>query len=296
MTEPLPFPSRGSQPGSSPDPATPSGTPSTDNRVYTNEEVSEIVRVALRNAKTRDANTVDHDELLAIAHDFGLSEEDIGSAFEEIGKSRAVDELNDRARLALKVHAMVFAVVNVGLLLINLMSDPTYLWFLFPLVSWGMALMLHAIATKYVPSLAVHLEHAFAYSRQFYGMRACGGRESARAKFTIPNLYGDLAEARGVARIRGDKLIIEFEVVDNVLGAFRSRIREISIPMEEIASVRLERNLWSTSLHIESYGMKRFRALPGSAGGQLKLVFNRDAQAASEELARELAERVPAER
>lgn len=291
MTEPLRFPSRDPQPGAPAEIAAKAEPPSPDQRVYTNEEVSEIVRVALRNAKTRDANTVDHDELLAIAGDFGLTEDDIGSAFDEIGKTRAVDELHERARLALKVHVMVFAVVNVGLFLINLLSDPSYLWFLYPLVSWGMALLLHAIATKYVPSLAVQLEHAFAYSRQFYGAR-CTARETARAKFTIPNLYGDLAEARGVARIRGDKLFIEFEVVDNVFGAFRSRVREIGIPMDEIASVRLERNLWSTTLHVESYGMKRFRALPGSAGGQLKLVFNRDAQAASEELARELAERV----
>lgn len=286
MTEPLRFPGNSSK-------SAPDSPPETAaDRVYTNEEVSEIVRVALRKTKGRDANTVDHAELIAIGKDFGLSEEDINAAFEDIGKTRAVEEIEERARLSLKVHAMVFGVVNAGLFLINMLSDPGFWWFLYPLISWGMALGLHAIAVHYVPALAARLEYWVNYSRQWYGMQCGAVRDGTRAKFKIPGVYGELAEVRGVTLIRGDKLVIEYEVVDVIFGSFRSKVREIAVPLDDIASVRLDRNLWSASLIIESFRLKQLRRLPGSAGGRIKLVFDRDAQAAAERLAEELTDRI----
>ena len=42
-------------------------------------------------------------------------------------------------------HASIFGLVNGGLLLLNLLTSPAYLWFLWPLVGWGLALAAHAL-------------------------------------------------------------------------------------------------------------------------------------------------------
>jgi hypothetical protein len=44
-------------------------------------------------------------------------------------------------------HLVVFAVINSGLAAINLIVSPDRLWFYWPLLGWGVWLVLHAFAT-----------------------------------------------------------------------------------------------------------------------------------------------------
>ncbi len=43
-------------------------------------------------------------------------------------------------------HLAVYIVVNVGLVLINLLTSPGALWFYWPLLGWGAGLAAHAFA------------------------------------------------------------------------------------------------------------------------------------------------------
>ena len=51
-----------------------------------------------------------------------------------------------RALLGLYIHAAVYGLVITGLLLLNLLTSPGYLWFLWPLFGWGIGLAAHALA------------------------------------------------------------------------------------------------------------------------------------------------------
>ena len=44
-------------------------------------------------------------------------------------------------------HLVVFAIVTAGLAAINLIASPARLWFYWPLLGWGVWLVLHAFAT-----------------------------------------------------------------------------------------------------------------------------------------------------
>jgi hypothetical protein len=44
------------------------------------------------------------------------------------------------------VHLFVYLAVNALLIVVNLLYDPSYYWFLFPLLGWGVALAVHAFA------------------------------------------------------------------------------------------------------------------------------------------------------
>ena len=44
------------------------------------------------------------------------------------------------------IHLTVYILVNLMLFMINMISDPSYLWFLYPLGGWGIGLVSHGLA------------------------------------------------------------------------------------------------------------------------------------------------------
>jgi hypothetical protein len=47
------------------------------------------------------------------------------------------------AKLGFRSHVIAYAVVNAGLLAINLMTSPGYIWALWPMFGWGIGLVAH---------------------------------------------------------------------------------------------------------------------------------------------------------
>jgi len=53
----------------------------------------------------------------------------------------------DGALREFRDHAVAFATVNGGLIALNLVTDPHYLWALWPLFGWGIGFVSHAAST-----------------------------------------------------------------------------------------------------------------------------------------------------
>jgi hypothetical protein len=49
------------------------------------------------------------------------------------------------ARAGFRVHALVYVLVNAGLLAVNLMTSPHYLWSAWPMFGWGIGLVAHGL-------------------------------------------------------------------------------------------------------------------------------------------------------
>jgi hypothetical protein len=49
----------------------------------------------------------------------------------------------ERGRTSFYIHAAVYVLVNIMLIIINLMFVSTILWFFFPLIGWGIGLAMH---------------------------------------------------------------------------------------------------------------------------------------------------------
>ena len=57
---------------------------------------------------------------------------------------RAETEIRaQEGRTSFSIHAAVFVLVNILLLVINLVVVPVFLWFFFPLIGWGIGLTMH---------------------------------------------------------------------------------------------------------------------------------------------------------
>jgi|SRR5690242_2053268 len=60
---------------------------------------------------------------------------------------RAESEVRaEEGRTSFYVHAAVYMLVNIGLVAINLLLVPQFLWFFFPLVGWGIGLTAHYLS------------------------------------------------------------------------------------------------------------------------------------------------------
>ena len=51
--------------------------------------------------------------------------------------------------LGFKIHFAAYALVNLLLLAINLLTTPNHLWFYWPLVGWGIGIVAHGAAEYY---------------------------------------------------------------------------------------------------------------------------------------------------
>ena len=264
-----------------------------DVRSYSNEEVSEIIRVALRNAEESRTSTVGYEEMLTIARDFGLTPGDISRAFDEINLKRDAELTDSKARLSLKIHGVVFAVVMAGLFAINGLSMPDYWWALYPFIVWGTVFVLHAVLVRYIPQIFGQIVwSAEAKSREPGDMQLSTPGAEATARFTCPELFHGLAQCSGLLQLTNDELLIEFETKDTVLNLWRSGMREVRVPIADIASVRLERQFWNSRVILRSHRLKSFEGIPGHDAGQVKLILDKNSRAAGERLVRELSDRV----
>ena len=49
-------------------------------------------------------------------------------------------------KLAFRSHVLAYAIVNAGLLMINILTSPGHWWFYWPMLGWGLGLAAHAAA------------------------------------------------------------------------------------------------------------------------------------------------------
>ena len=52
-------------------------------------------------------------------------------------------------KLGFRTHLLVYAMVNAGLLIINLTTSPGHLWVVWPMFGWGIGLAAHAGAVYF---------------------------------------------------------------------------------------------------------------------------------------------------
>ncbi len=64
-------------------------------------------------------------------------------------KSQQTAETKAKAKVELRIHLINYLVVNTILAVINLTLTPEYLWFKWPLLGWGIGIILHALNVCY---------------------------------------------------------------------------------------------------------------------------------------------------
>ena len=138
----------------------------------------------------------------------------------------------ESARSGLSAHAVTYAAVNAGMLLINLLTSPDFLWFLFPLGAWGIGLLNHIFWALGVP-LGIHYA------------KARSQRKRLRRKLEQEGV--DLESAADLASLpAGDPEVL---VADASLLAEAAKLRESILADLRAGGAEAER--WRTELQPE---------------------------------------------
>lgn len=61
--------------------------------------------------------------------------------------------IKENERRGFLIHAAVYVLVNIMLIVINLVYSPSVVWFFYPLIGWGIGLAMHYMgAIKWIES------------------------------------------------------------------------------------------------------------------------------------------------
>jgi hypothetical protein len=98
--------------------------------------------------------------------------------------------------------------------------------------------------------------------------------------FTLSNVFGGFAEGEGLLHNEGTHLCLEFQVKDGILGVLKSEVRELRIPIENVASVTLTKGWlgmkwFGVKIVIQADRMEAFHEVPGASQGRIELSISR---------------------
>jgi hypothetical protein len=163
-------------------------------------------------------------------------------------------------------------------------GSPTF-WSLYVIFGWGLFLLGHYAGLRYAPDfveLAMERTQHVANSkyREYFEDEDIVG-------FTIPDSMG-LTESQGIINLEDDKLVIEYQTMDCMVGLLKTRVKVSEIEIENLTSARLVQGLWATELVLGGKNLRTFSNAPGSAGGKLKLKINRLSRRAAEQLTNDI--------
>lgn len=97
----------------------------------------------------------------------------------------------------------------------------------------------------------------------------------ATLPFTISELYGGFATAHGIAHLFADRIELEYEVVDDVLGAVKSGSQQVTIPVSSLTDVRMKKGIFSDRIDFQTDRLEIAKDVPNSKQGRFSLGVKR---------------------
>ena len=70
-------------------------------------------------------------------------------------KTEQTAHQNAKAKVEFRIHLINYIVINAILAVINLTLTPDYLWFIWPLLGWGIGIIFHALNVYFSPNTSI---------------------------------------------------------------------------------------------------------------------------------------------
>ena len=254
-------------------------------RRYSSEEVADIIRLALKDETRHSDNSVDYEELLAIAREVGADADNVDRAVHLLEEEQSAKDKEQYLWSRFRTHCILFIGVSLFCVAINVLGSSETFWSMYVLFGWGLFVLGHYAGLRYAPQfveMAMERTQSMANSRyqEFFA-------DDGNVGFTLSDPMG-LTETTGLVSLEGENLLIEYQTLDSMIGVWKSRVKVIEIPVAEISAIRLDRKLWSADFVVQGKNMRALRNAPGSAGGTLRLKINRQSQPAAGRLVQEV--------
>ena len=254
-------------------------------RRYSSDEVADIIRIGLQTEAGKTDNTIDHDELISIGKEVGVSDEQIDIAVRLLEEEQQTSDKERLLWLKFKTHTVVFVGVNLLCITINLLTGVNVFWSGYVLITMGIFLLAHYAGLRYAPEV---LQMAMDRTKRIAKSRYQGIiQDDVNVSFSVADSSG-LMTSEGLLFIEEDQLIIEHQTVDSVVGIIKSGIKRTEIKLGEIAQAKLQPKFWSSELMLQGRSLRTFRHLPGSSAGTLYLKINKESNKAAVNLVNQI--------
>lgn len=96
-----------------------------------------------------------------------------------------------------------------------------------------------------------------------------------RLHFTTDDAYSGLAKVEGILRAEKNRLILEYQVKDNLIGVIKSSPKELRIPFEELSEVTYKLNWFVSRFRLHISSMKILGEFPVGKDGVISLRIRR---------------------
>ena len=107
--------------------------------------------------------------------------------------------------------------------------------------------------------------------------------------FTLDNVWAGFGQGAGLLHYEGTQLCLEYQLKDTVVGAVKSGLKQVRIPLKDLVSVNLTKGWLGTSfpglkIVIQATRMDVLRDMPSASQGRIELHITSKNRDAAEEL------------
>ena len=110
--------------------------------------------------------------------------------------------------------------------------------------------------------------------------------------FHFPEVYEGFAEAEGLLVITANAIELEYQIKDVFTGAFKSELKKVVLPFEQIDDVEFRTNFLRTDISIQMNSMELVQDVPNAKQGKVTLKIARKHRKEAATLAHEVSIRV----
>ena len=97
-----------------------------------------------------------------------------------------------------------------------------------------------------------------------------------RLPFKTDEAYSGLAAVEGIMRAEKTRLVLEYQVKDNILGMLKSKPKELAIPFTELSEVVYKRNWFISRFRLYVNSMRILGEFPVGKDGVISLRIRRN--------------------
>lgn len=99
--------------------------------------------------------------------------------------------------------------------------------------------------------------------------------EQLRLPFTITEVYEGFARVDGFLMVAEEHLLFEYQMADNMLGAFRGKVQKRKIRYRDVEAVEFKRGWFSTWIEFRAKHMRTFAKFPHKDRTTLRVTIDK---------------------
>lgn len=107
--------------------------------------------------------------------------------------------------------------------------------------------------------------------------------------FNFPEVYQGLAEAEGLLVLTADAIVLEYQIKDGLVGAFKSEVKQVVLPFEQIEDVEFRTNFMRTDITIQMNSLEPVHDVPNAEQGSVRLKIPRKSRREAAAIAHEVS-------